>query len=294
VVALGSSRTAIALRGELLAVNRRPGPGPIVFNAGMCKFLAVGQLLTACRLFDEGIRPDVVLLEVWPPFLAHGGDQTDTLVGVERLNWHEQQLLHQHSVDPVAWQRNWLTGLVCPLAYSRPILLNRYAGVLVAPGQHFSDNWNGMNDWGWAPMRIFDGTVSPGHFRQAVERGRGAYTPLLASFTVSPSSDRALRQLLARLRQEGARVAFSLLPEPEALRGWYTAQSRQDLHRYLEELGREFGTAVLDMRQWVSDSGFHECVHLTHEGARQFTGRFERDALPGILSGELWSAGSPW
>src|SRR4051812_9913784 len=74
VLALGSSRTEVGLRPELMPPST---DGPLVFNLARGGTSQVMNLLTLRRLLADGVRPDWLLLEVLPACLAEeGGDVT--------------------------------------------------------------------------------------------------------------------------------------------------------------------------------------------------------------------------
>src|SRR5262245_42443557 len=67
VLLLGSSRTGCGVRPGRLAGLRAPGgAAPVVFNFGVCRSAPLLELLTLRRLLAEGVRPEVVLAELWP------------------------------------------------------------------------------------------------------------------------------------------------------------------------------------------------------------------------------------
>jgi hypothetical protein len=71
IVALGSSRVPMGLRPEHLVVNRSSDSrGPLVFNFGIYQSGPTAQLLCLRRLLADGVRPDVMAMELYAPMLA--------------------------------------------------------------------------------------------------------------------------------------------------------------------------------------------------------------------------------
>jgi hypothetical protein len=72
VVMLGSSRTTFGFRGACIEeeLTRRAGRPVVVFNFGILGAGPVTELLELRRLLAEGVRPDLLLVEVMPPFLS--------------------------------------------------------------------------------------------------------------------------------------------------------------------------------------------------------------------------------
>src|SRR5213075_1820404 len=70
VLVLGSSRTGVGLRPEVLHRFALPGgQPPIVFNFGLTASGPVMELLCLHRLLEEGIHPDWLVVEVMAPLL---------------------------------------------------------------------------------------------------------------------------------------------------------------------------------------------------------------------------------
>ena len=65
---LGSSRVGLGLRPEQMMSAWQPEP-PVVFNFYRRGFGPMVSLLYLRRILQEGIRPDWIVFEVWPPFL---------------------------------------------------------------------------------------------------------------------------------------------------------------------------------------------------------------------------------
>ena len=71
---LGSSRTLNALCGTTIdaELQRDLGQQVIVFNLGSTGVAPPAELLTFGRLVRDGVRPDLLLIEVFPAFLGTG------------------------------------------------------------------------------------------------------------------------------------------------------------------------------------------------------------------------------
>src|ERR1051325_7902208 len=68
IIAFGSSLTSLGLRPEALDSCRPSNPvGPLVYNFGMPGTTVIGQLMCLKRLLAEDIRPDWVMVEIYPP-----------------------------------------------------------------------------------------------------------------------------------------------------------------------------------------------------------------------------------
>src|SRR5437879_4963703 len=71
IVVLGSSRTMFGLQGERAerVMGSRLGRPVTVFNFGMVGAGPITQLVDLKRLLAQGIRPDLLVIEVLPPLL---------------------------------------------------------------------------------------------------------------------------------------------------------------------------------------------------------------------------------
>src|SRR6516225_6159014 len=71
VLVLGSSRAALGVRPDLVPTpvtdGRQP---PKVFNFAFPCFGPVRELVSLRRLLARGVRPDLVIIECWPPFMS--------------------------------------------------------------------------------------------------------------------------------------------------------------------------------------------------------------------------------
>src|SRR5436309_4680728 len=69
VLVLGSSRTGYGLDARRLS-EAKDGSGALVFNFGISGSGPLFQLVNLRRLFDAGVRPDLLYVEVMPALLA--------------------------------------------------------------------------------------------------------------------------------------------------------------------------------------------------------------------------------
>src|SRR5262249_40283015 len=101
VLMLGSSRTALGVRGQQMERQLREALDfpVVVFNFGIPAAGPLTELLTLKRLLREGLRPDLLLIEVLPPQLAGqapvaGGELA--WLPVSRLKLVDLALLERH------------------------------------------------------------------------------------------------------------------------------------------------------------------------------------------------------
>jgi hypothetical protein len=279
VLMLGSSRTAGGFHGrrmeEQLAGEGRPVR---VFNFGIPAAGPVTQLLYLRRLRDEGVRPDLLLVEVMPPMLADlpDGPLERQWLFPGRL-WRgevETLLGYGFPAEPswAAWRQSWLL----PAYGMRSPALGRVMPSCL-PWAYRSDWSRGTDDRGWlAP----DAPPLPrAEYARQVAGTRAEYAPRLAAYRVGGPACRALEELLATAVGQGLPTVLVLMPEGSDFRSWYPADADRQLGTYLDGLCRRYGAGFTDARGWVPDEGFVDSHHLLAAGAVAFTDRLACEAV---------------
>jgi hypothetical protein len=281
VVMLGSSRTAFGLRaaraGEL--VRRQAGRPVVVFNFGTYGAGPVMELVTLKRLRAAGVRPDLLLVEVSPFFLA-GQEQVPyetSHISTARLTLDELRLVRQYGPpgwDPgpgwcQAWPVPWYTHRFALLSWAAPTWL---------PAQLREDTWRHADDSG-TPEPYRPPITTAGQRQQTVERVRRQFGEYLSGFRVGGPGCRALRDLLELGRAEQIPMMLVLVPEGTAFRSWYPPAGLAEAEAFLAGLSREFGAPLVDARGWVDDDGFSDSHHMLPEGGEAFSERLAREVL---------------
>src|SRR5438128_2658811 len=69
VLVVGSSRTSMGLRPAAWEAVRPNGtrPDPLLFNMSLVGSGPVMELMCLRRIYADGVRPEAVVIEVWPP-----------------------------------------------------------------------------------------------------------------------------------------------------------------------------------------------------------------------------------
>jgi hypothetical protein len=281
VLVLGSSRTLLGLRPAALPPLRAAdGREPVVFNASL---LGAGPFLeSVClrRLLAEGVRPDCVVLEYWPPT-----EIVEAVRGVpaERLAWSDLAVLARYVPDAARLYGAWGLARLFPFWTYHADLLRRCAPAALPPAARRDDRLYPADGSGWAPCTI--GRTAEDRRRLHAETLAGC-GPFLRAFEPSPAAGRALRDLLATCRRERIAVVLLYMPEASPLRACYPPAVRAGLDGHLRRLAGEFGVPLVDARDWSPDEDFADGVHLRPGGAEAFTARFGREVLQPVLRGE--------
>jgi hypothetical protein len=113
-----------------------------------------------------------------------------------------------------------------------------------------------------------------------VRRGIEHY---MQGFQLGGPALEALRETLAFCRRQGIRTAMVVMPEGPAFRSWYPPQVWPQARACVEELGREYGSAIIDARDWVGEEGFLDSHHLLAESASAFSARLAHEKIAPLL-----------
>jgi hypothetical protein len=290
VLVLGSSRPANGFSpSALVDWQPRNRPAPVVFNFATLGGGPVRELLTYRRLRARGIRPELILVEVWPGLWAQEGGMAEKTPILKRDLYLSDLPVLAH-----LYHQGWhCFSKVCdetltPLLHSRREVLYNYAPFMVPRTTKADIDWAGahwatLDPWGWLP-HMWPRPVGE-KFTQKVEEDRLKMEWILQALSVPPEVDWPVRQLLASCRDEGTRVVLIYLPEHTALRGWYPPAAHRVTYHYLHQLEAEFGCPTIDARDWIGDEGFVDSCHMTPEAAVAFTARFGREVLRPLLEG---------
>lgn len=276
---VGSSRTlnavdAAAAGRQLSAALGRPVQA---FNFAQAGAGPVTNAVYVRRLIAAGARPDFVLIEVHPVFLAGQRSPPPEARWLLpfRLRPDELPVVRGFGFPIADPPTHGPRGLIAPLYEFRFIVLDRYA-----PGLLLDDNrlagGHPTDDRGF--VRAGD-VLSPARRAALTARVHSQYADHLPGYRPTGPGVAALRDPLDRCRDAGWRAGLVLLPESAEFRGWYPPAGLAELDSVLAGLAAEYGVPVFDARGWVPDELNADGHHLTGPGADVLTDRLARDAL---------------
>jgi hypothetical protein len=274
VVQIGSSRTVYGLRGQVAEpwLAQRLGRPVVLFNMG---FHAAGPMLNRLnleRLFNAGVRPDLVLVEVLPALLTQQpliSELMPSRISVSRLCRGEMRLLSRLAArERPDLDEEWWTSQFAPLSAHRFSILTAIAPNLIGPAVR-TNNYIGADESGWLPLPRRSAEME----RRALARADFEYRGALRVFQLSPRILATVGETLQRCRQQGIPAAMVLMPEGPTFRGWYPAAVHEQIDEALADLSQECDAPLLDVRECVAEDGFLDSHHLYPEGAARFTRR---------------------
>jgi hypothetical protein len=285
VVILGNSRSALGLRPDYMTTGLAgDGADPVVFNFSLFGAGPVMELLCLNRLLADGIRPDWVLVEYWPPVLNQQATQTEEQrIDPNRIAWGDLPLLLRYWRDPDALRRRYAEGRLEALFTYRFALVSKVCPAWLPWSARRDYAWDKITSLGWFP-NPHDASPNPEEHRRRLDEVAKFYRPWLTNYEISDVSDRAMRELLARCQREGIRVALLVMPEGSPFRALYPPAAEAKADAYLSLLAREYGVPVANCRDWAADGDFTDSFHLGIDAAAAFSRRFGDEVLGPLLS----------
>jgi hypothetical protein len=274
LLVLGSSRSEQGFRPGLLAQTGATDArsGPLFYNLARGGSSPLLYLLTLRHLLADGIRPDVLLVEIFPPALV----EDEEAAVIYKPTLRDLPTLCRYPISRRTWAF-WLQDRLLLwykyrsgfLTWAAPQWLPQQARW----GEHLWDYQGG--EW-----RVIGSYLSPKERRRLTEDAKRRYAPSLHHFRISADADRALRELLESCRSQGIAVVLFLMPESSEFRSWYAPEAQPSLANYLAALSREYAAPLIDARRWIADSDFSDGHHLFRNGAEVFTRRFANEVYP--------------
>lgn len=273
---LGSSRTAYGIRPESLFAAE--ADAPLAYNFGILGGGPVFELMYFERLLAEGVTPRWVVVEVHPAMLKMAPELiAGQIPPTERCDLRDLRLLKGYLIDPAAW-RSWLHYRSAACYQFRAELMRSVApGWVPPPSVPDTNALDKTTACGWVPGPWPKPDDAVRTFRCTLMRQ--AYAPGYREFEVSDRSNRALRQILTRCRDNGIQTALLLMPEAEELRDAEVLAADEKIVGYLSELGREFDARVIDASRWCEGADFADGQHLLAESATRLSARLGQTVL---------------
>jgi hypothetical protein len=287
---LGSSRTLSGICPPSLPPwPADAGTEPRVFNFSQLGSGPVRELLTLRRLLAAGYRPDWLLLEVWPPFWPQQGYWLDEgHIMQQDLRPEDLFVVSRYFADRSKALEKLAAETLLPVTALRSNILARCAASLLSPDQRWREKrfafWQDGEPSGWRPW-LEHGTAED--FRARIPGVQTQTKPCLDHFSISDTTDRALREILEECRRQHTKAALILMPEHSELRRWYTPAAQEQINAYLDRLKREYQVPIFDTRTWVEDEAFHDLTHMAPPAAPPFTLRLGRELLWPWLTGRM-------
>jgi hypothetical protein len=278
---LGSSRSEQGFRPSMLAgIDATVSSEPFFYNLARGGSSPLLYLLTLRRLLADGVRPDGLLVEIFPPALVE--DEEGAVIYKPTLR--DWPLLRRYPIGGRTWAF-WLHDRLLLWYKYRNGLLAWAAPRLLPPQARWGDR---LWDYQGGEWRVIGETIAPRERRRLTDDAHRRYYHLLQRFRIADDADRALRELLETCHNQRIAVMLFVMPETREFRGWYPPEAQRRLSDYLATLQQQYGVPLIDARHWIAESEFSDGHHLLSRGAATFTRRFATAALSALDHG--WAA----
>lgn len=283
VVMLGSSRTVHGLDAETLEreMTRRQRRQVVAYNFGLPGAGTFTQLVCLRRLFDEGIHPDLMMIEILAPVLSglippHEFEQYPA----DRIWRSDIPLIERYTREAfperklaVDWWRGWWTPF-----YTHRFAIMRKISPAFVPSEGRSHLFAQFDPRGWNAMPQQIRTVE--RYEAALTTARREYAAELSDFVLGGPSCQALREMLEICQAEGTPVALVVMPEGDEFRSWYPPGAWQQIDSFLQALSDEFAAPIINGREWIAEDDFLDSHHLLAPGAARFSRRLAQSTPP--------------
>jgi len=287
VLLLGSSRMAVGVRPDFLPSCRTAdGRDALIFNFATLGAGPITELLWLHRLLDDGVRPDYVVVEYWPPYWCQEGEAAEEkrVLRVDRLTWDDLSVLRRFSRRPLS--KEWCLSRLTACSSDRYLLLKRFAPSWLPadPLRHDQDRWQTFDNLGWLPYLQPWEDISFRPPASVVESAQKELQSALGTFAASEVSARAMKEMLALCRHNNIRTLLLYLPEAEQLRQEYPEAVRGCVDDTLRRLCADWSVPAADTRGWSADADFSDGHHLYPRGAVAYSRRFGAELLRPFLA----------
>jgi len=285
VVMIGGSRTGDGLRAAPFEADlaRQLGQPLVIFNFGMPGAGPPSQLLQLQRLLADGIKPDLLLVEIVTPLLDDrlGGDPKR--LAVERLSYRDLQQLRNYPMDTHSVRQGWREARAVPWYAQRFNILSMVLPTML-PLHLRQDGYVRCDGCGWAAPAV---TQPAPEIRERLrEVSMRGYGPILKTFLLGPTASQAFRLILDECRRHHIKTALVLMPEGPYFRDAYPDQAWQQINPFVEQVCKEYQTPLINARCWMDEDSFFDSHHLIADGAARFTERLGREFIVPLLRDE--------
>lgn len=268
IIAMGSSRLEVGLRPASV-----PGE-PSLFNFGIVGGGPIQQRLLLHRLLRDGIQPDRIIVEFWPPFLFDlSGGREENRVDPRRFNLDDLAVFNRYAHDPATLSRklSWLR--VAPFYSHRVVLMNLLSPRWLPWERRMEWHWQWLDRQGWLRGQWIK--PDPALRAERLKTSWQFYSPFLNAKEVDTGSVLAFEELIDECNRLGISVAMVWLPESTEFRSWYSPDAERISQQMFAEFGRRERVRLIDARTWATDESLDDGFHIDPDGAIEFSKRLQ-------------------
>ena len=246
ILTLGSSRMDAAFQaGRLDGVPGPDGRRLAAYNFSIPGAGPLHEFQYLRDMLDEGIRPDLLVIEVLPPLFSapHHHLISEEEWGVaDWMSLHQFRLMRPYFAGPGRKLGGWIAARLAPaFTYRRALQALMELPMLPPedrrPVPYVHDRWGCR-----CPNHL-----TPKQRTSCVVMARD-YVPSLNRFRLGDGPRRALRDLLKCCNREHIKVVLVLMPESTEFRGWYRPECLTAMDQMLAQMRAEWGVPTIDAR----------------------------------------------
>jgi hypothetical protein len=277
---VGSSLTGLGFRGQHLEdLTAAHGRALRAFNFGLFGAGTITNSLYGQRLLAEGVRPQLLLIEVMPfsldePGPGHACEEEQSLY-TPGVRAEDLARLWRYHSRPGRMCGDWLQAHSVPCYTRRAAILRRLGQSWLPPPPPDTALLWPMDRSGWicAPIPIPPAAVRSRSIRDGIAAHSLQFPATYRDYRIAAGVRRALQDLLEGCRRRQVRVAVVLMPEEPTYHGFFAPYMEERLQGLLADVRRRYDCPCIDARGWVPDKEFADPGHLSWRGAALFTDR---------------------
>jgi hypothetical protein len=270
VVVLGTSRVQMGVSPAAMGFPDEPG-SPLVYNCGMISARHSMVLLNLVRLRNAGIKPNAVLIELFPRLLPFEGTvEAELLPWATRMTDRDLDQLTPIVGELPAVRRKWAASRLSPWSHYRLQLMSAWLPAWVKENNREDGARARLDEYGFVPHPAV--RVSPHEAERARARIRTLHFGRGSRLTrIGTQFDRLIRDLVGWCQAEDIEVAFFWAPESPAYYSWTQPRERAVAEEYGRLLTRELGVPVFPAPDHLPEDMFADGHHLLRHGAAVYS-----------------------
>jgi hypothetical protein len=283
VLMLGSSRTLLMLDAGSLQVSWDGRPAQ-VFNFGIKGSGPLLEHLCLERLLKAGVRPDLLLLEVFPSLYNRPLDRS-----LEEVWFQEGRLRHAevtelrpfHSNTKRIWRR-WLRFRLKPWGGIERCLEDYLDPLSPDRPDHPGDyDLTVIDPFGWEPhFRAGITDTQRAYYREVAQN---QYRSAMGPYEPAPNAFLALKGILDTCEQLHLPIALVMMPEGPFFRSFYPTGMQEHLTETFTTICRERKVLLVNARDWLAEEEMYDSHHALPAGAQRFSIRLRDEVLQPLL-----------
>ncbi|MFM7148208.1 MAG: hypothetical protein ACKO23_00025 [Gemmataceae bacterium] len=283
VVFVGTSRFRFGVQSRVMEKHllETQGTPTVVANWSNAGNGVVRSRLNLSRLAENGVRPRMVFLEVFPLHLSSDNNMLDTVapyLPAGELSAADARIVARFDPGQPNVQTEQLLSQLVPIHGHRFNLLRLHAPSLV---RIETEELNRLKT-------DFRGTWPEEHKRFILENNvKVKLGRRYQRYKLCPQRLEVLEDGLRFASEQDWPIAVVMMPEGPTFRSLYKPGTWDEVSGEVTAIANRHGATFINLREWIDDEKeFNDSHHLTAEGADRFTERLTREVVVPLLREE--------